>query len=156
MKCADGKEREFELTMAMVMQPNQANLSGNVHGGEVMKLMDNVAGGTAVQFIKSNVVTARVDELQFMKPVHVGAFVTCTGRVVYTGNTSLEVIVTVDVENLITHDEKERALTAYFTMVSIDRHGIPEPVPQIIPETDEEKEVYRQVEERRKIYRKHK
>ena len=156
MKCKDGVKREFELNMAMIMQPFQANLAGNVHGGEVMKLMDNVAGSAAVQFAKSNVVTARVDELQFIKPINIGAFVTCTGKVVYTGNTSIEVLVIVDVENLITHDEKTRALTAYFTMVALNEDKKPTKVPEIIPETEEEIKLFNQVKDRRDAFRKKK
>lgn len=153
MKCEDGKKREVEITMAATMQPFQANVSGNVHGGEIMKFMDNVAGAAAIQYTKSNVVTARVDELQFIKPIHVGAFVTCTGRIVYVGTSSLEVLVTVDVENLISHDEKQRALTAYFTMVALDEEGKPMAIPSMIPETEDEKEMFREVEERRKAYK---
>lgn len=138
------------------MQPNQANMSGNVHGGEIMKLMDNVAGATAIQYTKTNVVTARVDELQFMKPVHVGAFVTCVGKIAYIGTTSIEIIVTVDVENLISHDEKERALTAFFTMVALDEDKKPMPVPGLVPETDEEIEMYKMVEKRREKFRSNK
>lgn len=155
MKCKDGKFREFELTMAMTMQPYQVNVSGNVHGGEVMKLMDNVAGSTAIQYAKDNVVTARVDEMQFMRPISVGAFVTCTGKVVYVGTTSIEVAVTVEVEDLISHDEKKvKALTAYFTMVAVDGHGDPVEVPGIIPETDEEKRIFEDVKKRRDKYKK--
>lgn len=156
MICEDGIKREFELTMAMAMQPYQANVSGNVHGGEIMKLMDNVAGATAIQFTKTNVVTARVDELQFILPVNVGDFVTCTGRIAYTGNTSVEVMVTVDVENLISHDAKARALTAYFTMVALDEQGKPTKVPTIIPESEGEQLCYDEVKTRREAYRKRK
>ena len=139
----------MELSMAMVMQLSQANFSNKIHGGEIMKLMDNVAGATVVRYTKENVVTARVDELEFMKPVSIGAFVTCTGKIAYVGSTSVEVAVTVDVENLRTHDEKERALTAYFTMVSIDKEGKPIKVPGIIPETEEEIRIYNDIKERR-------
>lgn len=152
MKCKN-QERLTELTMAEVMQPFQANLSGNVHGGEIMKLMDNVAGATAIQYTKTNVVTARVDELQFILPIHMGAFVTCTGKIAYIGNTSLEIIVTVDVEDLGTHDEKKRALSAFFTMVALDEDGNPTKIPPLTPETEEEKKIYKMVEERRQKFR---
>ncbi len=154
MKCEDGINRELELTMAVVMQPNQANLAGNVHGGEIMKLMDNVAGATVIQFTKENTVTARVDELEFMEPINIGAFVTCTGKIAYVGNTSVEVVVTVDVEHLRSHDPKFRALTAFFTMVSLDENGKPKKVPGIIPETNEEVRIYNDVMERRAKFRK--
>ena len=156
MKCKDGKKRETELTMALVMQPTQANLAGNIHGGEIMKLMDEVAGAAAIQYTKSNVVTARVDELEFMLPIHIGSFVTCTGKIAYVGRTSLEVIVTVDVESLASCEDKKRALSAFFTMVALDEQGKPLPVPSLNPESDEEIELYEMVQERREHYKQRK
>ncbi|MDR3304572.1 MAG: acyl-CoA thioesterase [Clostridiales Family XIII bacterium] len=137
------------LTIAMSMQPSQANIFGNIHGGEIMKIMDTAAGSTAVQYARKNVVTARVDELQFLHPVHVGNFLTCTGRIVYVGTTSMEVYVTVDVENLFLEDGKRRALEAFFTMVALSESGRPTPVPPYEPETEEDRALYERVKTRR-------
>jgi acyl-CoA hydrolase len=147
-------EKRTTLTMNQVMLPFQANMSGNVHGGEIMKYMDNVAGATAIRYAKANVVTARVDELQFLRPIAVGALVTCTGKIAYVGRTSIEVIVTVDVEDMVSGRGPQRALSAFFTMVALDSTGQPIEVEPFVPVTDEEKGLYVMAEARREEYKK--
>ncbi len=142
-------DKRTKLVMSQVMLPNQANVAGNVHGGEIMKLMDTAAGAVAKRYARSNVVTARVDELQFHHPIFVGALVTLTATVAYVGRTSMEVIVTVDVEDLESDSEPIRALSSYFTMVALDKNGRPHPVPPLVPETEEEKLLYDTVKKRR-------
>ena len=142
------------LTMNQVMLPFQANVSGNVHGGEIMKYMDNVAGAVAIRYARANVVTARVDELQFLRPIAVGALVTCTGRIAYVGRTSMEIIVTVDVEDMQSGRDAQRALSAFFTMVALDSTGQPVMVDPFVPETEEEKELYAMAASRREEYKK--
>ncbi|QHI71808.1 acyl-CoA thioesterase [Aminipila terrae] len=127
-----------QIIMSQVMLPNQANVAGNVHGGEIMKFMDTTAGAVATKYSKSNCVTARVDELEFHLPIFVGALVTCTATVVYVGNTSMEVFVNVEVEDLESTSGPQKALSAYFTMVAMGRNGKPQVVPEYIPETEEE------------------
>ena len=105
--------------LAQLVLPMQANPAGNVHGGEIMKMMDSAAGVAAQKHAHTNVVTARVDELNFKKPVLVGELVTCKAQVIYAGRSSMEVFVTVESEDLITGN-KQIALTAFFTMVSLD------------------------------------
>jgi len=131
-----------QLAMTLVTQPNQANFAGNVHGGEIMKLMDSAAGAVAYRYAKSSVVTARVDELQFHLPIHVGALVTCTATIAYVGTSSMEVIVTVDTENLKYDNPPQRALSAYFTMVALDKEGKPRKVPPLEIYTEEEMLLY--------------
>ena len=140
------------ITLTTIMEPQQANMFGNIHGGEIMRLMDTAAGCTAIKYAKSNCVTARVDELQFLNPVHIGNFVTCKGEVVYTGNTSLEVRVTLDAED-IRDSNKTRAIEAFFTYVALDENGRPTPVPPFVPETELEKELYEYVKTRRQFDR---
>jgi len=135
------------------MEPKHANVYGNVHGGEIMRLMDTAAGCTAIKYSKCNCVTARVDEMQFIKPIRIGSFVTCTGTVVYTGRTSIEVRVTTDAEDIRDDSSKGRALEAYFTCVALDKAGRPTPVPPFTPETDKEKELYEHVKARREFDR---
>ena len=139
------------ITLSMIMEPHQANIYGNIHGGEIMRIMDTTAGCTAIKYAKTNCVTARVDELQFLKPVHIGSFVTCKGTVVYTGNTSIEVRVTLDTEDIRDNLSKDRAIEAFFTLVALDRKGRPTPVPPFSPETKREKELYEHVKVRRKF-----
>ena len=141
------------ITLTMIMEPQQANVFGNIHGGEIMRLMDTTAGCTAIKYSKSICVTARVDEMQFLKPIHVGNFVTCTGTVVYTGKTSLEVRITVDTEDIRDSKSKGRAIEAFFTYVAIDKDERPISVPPFIPETAREKELYEHVKQRREFDR---
>jgi acyl-CoA hydrolase len=92
-------DKRTPIIMSQLLLPSQANYAGNVHGGEIMKLMDNAAGVAARRYSRSNVVTARVDEMQFLQPILVDAFVICTATVAYVGTTSMEIFVTVDMED---------------------------------------------------------
>lgn len=146
-------ERKTEITMAQVMLPAQANPAGNIHGGEIMKLMDTVAGATATQYSKANVVTARVDEIQFILPIKIGNFVTCTGKLAYIGTSSMEVIVNVDVEDLGSNEGPKRALSSFFTMVALDEDGKPMKVKPLEHMTPEQEELRKIVEARRANYK---
>lgn len=139
--------------ISQVMLPGQANPAGNVHGGEIMKMMDVTASVVALKHCRQNVVTARVDELQFHMPIFVGALVTCKAELVFVGRTSMEVYVSVEYEDLQKDEGPKVALTAFFTMVALDKEGVPTPVPPLITETKEEKEAF---EAGRKRYEKYK
>jgi len=141
------------ITLTMIMEPQHANFYGNIHGGEIMRFMDTTAGCAAVKYSKKNCVTARVDEFQFLKPIHVGSLITGTGTVVYTGNTSMEIRVKVDAEDLHFTNSRERAIEAFFTYVAIDEYGKPTPVPPFTPETERDKELYEYVKNRREFDR---
>lgn len=142
-------DKRTKLIMSQVMLPSQANVAGNVHGGEIMKLMDTAAGAVATKYARCNVVTARVDELQFHLPIFVGALVTLTATIAYVGRSSLEVIVNVDVEDLQSDCEPKRALSSYFTMVALDKAGKPHQLPPLVIDTDEERLLYEEVKRRR-------
>lgn len=146
------KER-CQITMSQVMMPHLANVAGNVHGGEIMKFMDTAAAAVAMKYSKSNCVTARVDELQFHLPILVGALVTCTAKIVYTGKTSMEVFVNVEAEDLESERGPEKALSAYFTLVAMGKSGRPQSVAKFIVDTEEEALLYRQAEERKAQYK---
>jgi len=150
---ASKKVSHSQVVMSSLMLPQHANTSGNVHGGEIMKLMDSAAAVVARRHARSNVVTARVDELRFLHPCHIGDVVTCYGKLTFVGRSSMEVLVTVEVENPQIEAPPKVALTGYFTMVAIDENGRPKKVPELIVETPEEKKRY---EEREKIYRQRK
>lgn len=137
------------ITMSQVMLPHQANVAGNVHGGEIMKLMDTAAGAVAIKYARSNCVTARVDEMEFHLPIFVGALVTCTAAVVYVGRTSMEVFVHVEVEDLESDNGPQKALSAYFSMVAMGRNGRPRQIPEFIPESEDEKRLHEEAKERR-------
>lgn len=139
--------------LAQVVLPMQANPAGNVHGGEIMKLMDSAAGVAAQKHAHTNVVTARVEELNFKKPVLVGELVTCKAEVIYAGRSSMEVFVTVESEDLVL-GKKQIALTAFFTMVSLDKSGRPSEVPKIVYDEDNayETKLYHEGEKRHKMH----
>lgn len=124
------KQTESLSVLAQMVLPYQANPAGNVHGGEIMKMMDSAAGAAAQKHSKSNVVTARVEELLFRKPVLVGELVTCTAQVIFAGYSSMEVFVSVESEDLLT-GRHQIALTAFFTMVALDADGHPRQVAPI-------------------------
>ncbi|MDD3225727.1 MAG: acyl-CoA thioesterase [Clostridium sp.] len=146
---------ESKLTISEVMMPNQANVAGNIHGGEIMKLMDSTAYAAARKYAKSNVVTARVDELEFHLPIFIGDLVTCTAQVVFVGKSSMEVAVTVQVEDLECEGGqcRQRALSAFFTMVSLDKKGKPNLIPELILDSPEEVAAFEEGKQRNKSYK---
>jgi uncharacterized protein (TIGR00369 family) len=131
----------------MIMEPYMSNIMGNVHGGELMKIMDSIAGIAAMKQAKDAVVTARVDELIFHKPIHVGNVVTCIGQVAYVGRSSIQVMVKVLVHDINDYEKTEIALSAFFTMVRLV-DGKPAKVPPLTAKTKEEEELYRLGEEK--------
>ncbi len=122
---------DSSLIMSAVMLPTQANPAGNVHGGEIMKMMDTAAGVVAKRHARTNVVTARVDQLIFNRPIYVGNLVSCHAYLTFVGRSSMEVAVRVDVEDLDSETPNICALTAYFTMVSLNSIGKSEKVPPL-------------------------
>ena len=145
---------ESRTVMSSVMLPQHANSSGNVHGGEIMKLMDSTAAVVARRHARSNVVTARVDELKFMHPCHVGNVVTCSGKLTFVGRSSMEVFVNVLVEDVTKDEPAKLALTAYLTMVSLDKNGKPQQVPPLEVETEDERRLFSEGEHRYLEYKK--
>ena len=143
---------ESQLVISEVMMPSQANVAGNIHGGEIMKLMDSTAYAAARRYARSNVVTARVDELEFHLPIFIGDLVICTAQVVFAGKSSMEVAVNVEVEDLECEGRK-KALSAYFTMVSLDKKARPNMVPELILETPEEVEAFGERKRRYEEYK---
>jgi len=129
------------VNMAQVMLPDQANPSGYVHGGELMKLMDNASAVTALRHSRVHVVTALVDELNFIKPVRVGDLALIYSRLTFVSHSSMEVRVEVDREDLFT-GEKVRALTAYYTLTGLDKNEKPTKVPPLLIFTEEEEKLF--------------
>jgi acyl-CoA hydrolase len=120
------------------MLPSDANPWGNVHGGEIMRLIDECAGAAATRHARQRVVTARVDELSFVAPVYVGNLVTARASVNDVGTNSMEVGVRVDAEDMLT-GKVVHVSTAYLVFVAIGEDGKTAPLPQLIAETAEEK-----------------
>ncbi|MBB3118461.1 uncharacterized protein (TIGR00369 family) [Massilia violacea] len=126
-----------ELTMTVLMTPDMANFSGNVHGGAILKLLDSVAYACASRYSGSYVVTLSVDQVMFLQPIHVGELVTFLASVNYTGTTSMEVGIRVVTEN-IQQRLVRHANSCYFTMVAVDKDRKPLAVPPLVPETPEQ------------------
>src|SRR3954468_10309033 len=120
------------------MSLQHANSAGFIHGGSVMKLCDEAAGVVAVKHSRSRVVTAGVNRMAFITPVHVGELVTFSASVNAAWRTSMEVGVRVEAENPRT-GERRHTNSAYLTMVAVDEQGQPVPVPPLITETDEQR-----------------
>lgn len=130
-------KKPITVSLSQLALINQANPAGNIHGGEIMKMMDCAAGVAAQKYANTNVVTAQVDELTFKRPVYVGNLITCHAQIIYTGSSSIIVFVCVEVEDILHGKPSEIALTSFFTMVSLDEHGNPNPVPPLeIPTED--------------------
>jgi acyl-CoA hydrolase/ferritin len=135
--------RHSALIMAQLMLPSQANPAGFVHGGELMKVMDNAAGVTAARHCNSNVVTAQVNEINFYHPVTVGSLVTIRTRITFVSRSSMEVQVELFTENLET-EKRLKALTSYYTMVAVDNTGRPIESPQLTLYTEEEQRLFKE------------
>ncbi|HWE33150.1 MAG TPA: acyl-CoA thioesterase [Solirubrobacteraceae bacterium] len=125
-----------------------ANSAGNVHGGTVMKLADEVAGLAAIKHSRRRVVTAGMDRMNFLVPIHVGELVTFSACVNAAWRTSMEVGVRVESENPLS-GEVRHTNTAYLTMVALDEEGRPAPVPPLVATTPDELRREREAELRR-------
>lgn len=141
-----------EVRMAQVMLPDQANPSGYVHGGELMKLINNAAGVVAARHSKQDVMLVRVAEVNFLAPVEVGNLVLVHAYLTFVSRSSMEVRIELDAESLMT-GESHRANTAYLIMVGIDEDGRPTQVPPLLVSTEEQQ---RRFEEGRARYEAHK
>jgi uncharacterized protein (TIGR00369 family) len=147
----EGKRvRESALIMNQLMNPEDANPAGNVHGGAIMKLIDNAAGCTAARHSRTNVVTASIDHLDFYNPVFVGDLVTLKASLNFVGKTSMELGVRVEAENLLTGHIRHTA-SAYLTFVALDSNGRPLHLPPLVVETNEEKRRNKEAKDRRMI-----
>ena len=126
------------LYMTVLMTPDMANFSGNVHGGTLLKLLDQVAYSCASRYAGTYVVTLSVDRVLFRDAIKVGELVSFSASVNHTGRTSMEVGIRVDTEN-IQNGTRRHTNSCYFTMVAVDRDGRPMPVPTLIPNSDRER-----------------
>ena len=139
---------KHELSMTVLMTPDMANFSGNVHGGAILKYLDSVAYACASRYSGSYVVTLSVDRVVFRQPIHVGELVTFLASVNFTGSTSMEIGIKVVTENiqqgLVRHTN-----SCYFTMVAVDEHRKPVQVPPLQTDTEDQKRRFEQAGKRR-------
>jgi len=127
------------VTLSQIIDLTGANLLGNVHGGTLMKLVDNAGGLAAMKHCRGPVVTVAMDEMTFMEPVYVGELVTVRAMVNDTGRTSMEVGVRVEAENART-GRRVHTSSAYLVYVALDREGKPRPVPPVVPVDEEQRQ----------------
>jgi acyl-CoA hydrolase len=126
-----------QLSMTVLMTPDMANFSGNVHGGTVLKLLDQVAYACASRYASRYVVTLSVDQVMFRQPIRVGELVTFLASVNHTGTSSMEVGIKVVAENIRTQEQRH-VNSCFFTMVALDDDRRPAAVPPRVPATPED------------------
>lgn len=141
-----------QLTMTVLMTPDTANFAGNVHGGTILKLLDQVAYACASRYAGRYVVTLSVDQVMFRQPIHVGELVTFLASVNHTGTSSMEVGIKVIAEQ-IRSKQVRHVNSCFFTMVAVDDERKPVPVPPIVPATPDEQRRHAAAELRREVRR---
>jgi acyl-CoA hydrolase len=134
-------KQEKSLFMTFLMTPDMANFSGHVHGGVILKLLDQVAYACAARYCKQYVVTASLDQVVFKEPIRVGELVTFKANVNYVGRTSMEIGIKVVAESL-TEKVSRHTNSCYFTMVAKGEDGRPVPVPPLEIETEIERRLF--------------
>lgn len=144
------ENRSAQLSMTVLMTPDMANFSGNVHGGTLLKFLDEVSYACASRYAGCYVVTLSVDQVIFLEPIHVGELVTFLASINYTGRTSMEIGIKVITENI-----RERSVrhtnSCFFTMVAVDEQGKPAAIPALAPDTPDGLRRQRQGLQRRQI-----
>jgi acyl-CoA hydrolase len=138
---------ESEITLQQLMLPEHANQLGAVHGGIVMKAVDEAGAICAMRHSRRPCVTVRVDSMEFHSPVHVGQLLRCHARVTWTGRTSLEVWIDVVAEDIIAA-KVTPTNSAYVVYVALDATGRPTAVPPLLPKTDEDRRLWQEAQKR--------
>ena len=135
------------ISIAQLMQPEHANNYGNVHGGWIMKLVDEAGALACMRHAQKRVVTVAVDSMVFREPIKIGDLIILNAEVTYTGRSSMEAEVQVTAEHPIT-GERTHTNTAYVVYVALDDEGHPAAIPALIVETEEEKKRMEQAKKR--------
>ncbi len=130
--------RASRVSIAQLMQPEHANNLGNVHGGWIMKLVDEAGALACMRHAQRRVVTVAIDSMVFRQPIKIGDLVILSAEVTYAGHTSIEAEVVVQAENPIS-GERTHTNTAYLVYVALDDNGKPTTVPPLRAETEDEK-----------------
>lgn len=130
--------RASRVTISQLMHPEHANLLGNVHGGWIMKLVDEAGALACMRHAQKKVVTVAIDSMTFREPIRIGDLIILNAEVTFTGRTSMEAEVQVLAENPVT-GERMHTNNAYLVYVALDDEGKPTAVPPLRAETDDEK-----------------
>lgn len=126
----------------LIMQPNMLNPQGTIHGGELMKIMDNTAGIVGRKHCKGRLVTRRFDDIEFHKPVNVGDIITVIGQLIYVGTSSMEIVIHMYVHDLVDFSNPKLAVSGFTTMVHLEDWQ-PSKVPALKVTTKEEEILYK-------------
>jgi acyl-CoA hydrolase len=143
---------KHQLSMTVLMTPDTANFSGNVHGGSILKLLDQVAYACASRYAGLYVVTRNVDQVMFRQPVHVGELVTFLASVNHTGTSSMEIGIKVIAEEIRSRVVRH-VNSCFFTMVAVDENRKPVPVTPWTPVTPDERRRFAAAEVRKQMRR---
>src|SRR5512140_3741997 len=138
---------DSRITLSQLMHPEHANVLGNVHGGWIMKLVDEAGALACMRHAQRKVVTVSIDSMTFREPIRIGDLIILNAEVSYVGRTSMEAEVHVIAENPIT-GERTYTNTAYLVYVALDDVGRPTTVPALVAETEEEKQRMEKAQER--------
>jgi acyl-CoA hydrolase len=144
-------EYECQVLMSHMMLPTNANPFGHIHGGDIMKYIDDAAGVVAMKHARTTVVTASIDRLDFHRPVHIGNLLILKASLNATGRTSMEIGVRVEAEDLLKGVNTHIA-SAYLTFVALDEDNRPTPVRAYEPTTPEAVRRKQQAQERKACY----
>lgn len=137
------------LTLSQIMDSHDTNLMGNIHGGELTKLVDSIAGVVSARHCEGPTVTAVIDEMVFRVPVRVGDVVHLHARVNWAGTTSMEVGVKVLADRWDRSVPPVHVASAYLVMVALDEQNQPRSVPPVQPESDEDQRRFLEAQIRR-------
>lgn len=129
---------DSQLRLSLPMNPDMANALGNVHGGMIMKLVDEAGGFAAMKHARNVTATVAMDSMTFLSPVRIGSLVSFNASVNWVGRTSIEVGVRVEAENVVT-GQISHTNSAYLVYVALDQYGQPTPVPPLLLETEEDR-----------------
>lgn len=140
--------KESHHESSELMMPQDANNLGHVFGGVILSMMDKTAAIAAFRHSRSSVVTASIDRVDFREPIHLGDLVVMKASVNFVGRSSMEVGVRVEAEELLT-GRRRHTNSCYMTFVAVDRNGRPVEVPDLIPETPDERRRYEAARVRR-------
>lgn len=143
-------DHDKTLEMTVLMTPDLVNFSGKVHGGAILKLLDQVAYACASRYSGHYVVTLSVDQVFFRHPIHVGELVTFLANVNFTGKSSMEIGIKVVSENA-KNRKKTHVLSSFFTMVALNENSKPEPIPPLKLITEKDFERHSQASQRKKL-----
>ena len=142
------KVADSRVEIAQIMYPEHANPNGNVHGGNLLKLVDQAASIVAVRHTRLNCVTASLDRMDFISPVYIGNLIIVRASLNYVSRTSMEVGVRVEAECLRTGTHTHVG-SAYLTFVALDDDDNPTEVPQLLTENDDEKRRFEEAKKRK-------